>query len=173
MTIDYSKFPIAKPGRPPRRRRASSRRREREIRDRHAAQAAVIRVVRPEVFRADPVCVVCLGPARDTDEMNEVVPRSKTRGLPPDQRFHRKNCVRVHRACHRLVTEHRVDLAFLDPEQGVDGGLVVQRREWREAREAVVYWRKGRWNRAVGQWVPVQGHGFRGLIVKGVWCPES
>ena len=36
--------------------------------------------------------------------MHEIVPRSKTRGLPPEQRFSTANCVRLSQKCHHMVT---------------------------------------------------------------------
>jgi 5-methylcytosine-specific restriction endonuclease McrA len=96
---------------------------------RRAQERAWIEQVRREVFRLDPVCVVCDVPS-PSDELHEVVPRSRTRGQPPDQRFSRQLCVRLCRICHRDVTEHRVELAFYDMALGVDGGLLIQDRCW-------------------------------------------
>lgn len=95
---------------------------------RHPAQhRAVVEAVRAEVFQLDTVCVLCGGPPQATDEMHEFVMRSKTRGLPPEQRFNRRICGRTHRGCHRQFHEHRIQTEFLDPTQGIDGGLVVRR----------------------------------------------
>lgn len=104
---------------------------KREKRQKRKQAGEWIGVVRELVFRLDPCCAVCKGAARHDDEMHEIVPRSKTRGLPPEQRFNRANCVRLHRGCHRDVTEKRTRMTFLDPKLGVDGGLLV-RREGRE-----------------------------------------
>jgi hypothetical protein len=102
------------------------------------AHRTVVAAVRAEVFRLDTRCVVCLGPPTPDDAMHEVRPRSKTRGLPPAQRFNRQNCVRVHdgpgRSCHRWLTGDlgvgkAITMAFLDAEQGVDGGLLIQKAD--------------------------------------------
>lgn len=74
------------------------------------------------------MCAICLRPGRETDEMHEVIPRSKTRGLPPEQRFNRRNCVRLHRFCHQSVTTNTVKMAFVD-ETGMDGGVAILDRD--------------------------------------------
>jgi hypothetical protein len=100
---------------------------KREKRQKRQQAREWIGVVRELVFRLDPRCVVCGGAPTANDEMHEIVPRSKTRGLPPEQRFNRGNCVRLHGHCHREVTENRTRLTFLEPKLGVDGGLLVRR----------------------------------------------
>lgn len=119
MTIDSSGLPF-----PKRTRRERSRQKAQQ----KAVEHEIIRQTRELVFALDTVCVVCGGLPLPTDEMHEVVARSKTRGLSPLVRFSRRVCVRVHRACHRGVTEHRVELAFLNPLEGADGGVLIQRR---------------------------------------------
>lgn len=131
MSIDSSGLPFGKKllqfGK--KLRMKSARRWYRKERDdRRTIKNAVIAETRELVFTLDLVCGVCGGHPRGTDEMHEVIPRSQTRGMAPIMRFNRRICVRLHRDCHHQVTEHLVELAFLDPERGVDGGLVVQRR---------------------------------------------
>lgn len=117
---------------------------------RRAAHRDVVAEVRELVFRLDPQCVVCLGPAEPTDAMNEVVPRSKTRGLPPEERFNRGNCCRVHdgplRSCHRDITENRTVLEFMDPRKGMDGGLIIYRRAdiQDDGRVQAIVYRRGK-----------------------------
>lgn len=123
--IDSSGLPFGKP--PSRAGARAEKRREHN---------AVVSETRALVFELDRVCAVCGGWPRASDEMHEVIPRSQTRGQPIIMRFNRGNCVRLHRDCHRQVTEHSVELAFLDPERGVDGGLIIQRRG---AQDATLY----------------------------------
>lgn len=79
-----------------------SRKERKAKRDRD--EAAVIARVRARVFELDRACICGRCGASSFDEMHEVVPRSKTRGLPPEQRFFVANCVRLSRACHAAVT---------------------------------------------------------------------
>jgi hypothetical protein len=150
---------MPKPQKVPRRRARTWVKRRNAQRRKDAA--VVIAEVRELVFALDGVCAVCGGAPRGTDEMHEVRSRAQTRGLPPEERFSRRNCVRLHRACHNDVTEHRVEMAFLDPAEGMDGGLVVQRRG---SEEATVY-RRG----AKPQHVPAG----RGTARRGVWTPAG
>jgi 5-methylcytosine-specific restriction endonuclease McrA len=57
--------------------------------------------------------------------MHEIVPRSKTRGLPPEERFNLKNCIRLSRSCHRAVTEHRKWVHVHDAERGGGGPVTL------------------------------------------------
>ena len=94
-----------------------------------AKEVAVIDAVRAEVFRLDRQCIcgACL-PSK-TDEMHEIVPRSKTRGRPPEERFSVQNCVRLSRACHRKVTGDiggkKLEIECLSP-QGAMGPIAVK-----------------------------------------------
>lgn len=136
MSIDYSQFPFAKPG-PKARSRISVNRHKAEKAAKRKTQREVIALVRDEVFQQDRVCAVCRKPGKADDEMHEIVPRSKTRGLEPEQRFNVGNCIRLHSACHRAVTEHRVQLEFLMRELGMESGLLVSPR----GKEPHIYWR--------------------------------
>lgn len=122
MAIDYEAIARAGGfGKGPSRKEAKVRKR--------TSEADVIAAVRAEVFRLDAVCVVCGKPPGPSDAMHEILPRSKTRGMRPEERFNRRNCVRVHDGpgypCHRDLTEHRTRIAFLDPRLGADGGLQI------------------------------------------------
>ena len=95
-------------------------------RQRHADEVAVIREVRGAVFARDRVCTICGGKRRREslgleDQMNEIVPRSKTRGMAPRERFNLENCHRVCAACHQDITEHRIAVS-----RGLGGVLVVR-----------------------------------------------
>lgn len=126
-------LPFAKPPlRPKRKRQFIRHRRLRDV----ARHNAVVAAVRAEVFVLDTVCAVCGGRTLMLDQMHEVRSRSQTRGRPPEERFNRQNCVRLHRDCHRQVTEKLVLMAFVDAVAGMDGGLIVQRRGH---TDAVVY----------------------------------
>lgn len=127
--IDSSGLPFGKP--PSRAGARAEKRREHN---------AVVSETRALVFELDRVCAVCGGWPRASDEMHEVISRSQTRGMAPEDRFNRRICVRLHRECHHAVTEHRVELAFVDWDLGVDGGLIGQARG---SQQGVVY-RRGR-----------------------------
>jgi hypothetical protein len=91
-----------------------------------AREAALIAATRIEVFRLDPRCVICLGQGSPDDELNEFPPRSQTRGQRPEARFNRRVCMRVCRDCHQRITAHAIKLAYVDPAQGMDGGLAFE-----------------------------------------------
>lgn len=148
--IDYSKLAFGK---------GVSRKREK--RDKKAIHRDTVAEVRAEVFRLDVVCAICLGKPHTTDEMNEVIARSKTRGLAPSMRFNRRNCVRLHRACHQQVTEHRIELGFVEPRLGVDGGLIVQR----VGQPTAVVYRRG----AKPKHEPLGV----GVLRRGIWTPGA
>lgn len=103
--------------------------------EKKAVHRDVVAETRAEVFALDTVCVVCGLPPGPTDAMHEILSRAQTRGMSPEQRFNRKNCVRVHDGpgydCHRRITGDlgggRTRIEFLDPAQGVDGGLRITR----------------------------------------------
>ena len=110
----------------------------------------VVSEVRAAVFVADRVCVVCLGQPGPTDAMHEVLSRAQTRGLPPEERFHLRNCVRVHDGpgydCHRKITGdlggNKTLMTFLNGSLGVDGGLIIYKHDDIDADgmvSAVVY----------------------------------
>lgn len=92
-------------------------------------EAEVIAEVRGQVFELDAACICgkCR-PSLKFDEMHEIVARSKTRGLPPEERFNVRNCVRLSRKCHAMVTGEighgkRLKLECLDAERGAMGPI--------------------------------------------------
>lgn len=97
--------------------------RSEEKAERHAHEVAVIKATREKVFARDRRCRACDGRRRNflDDQMDEVVPRSKTRGLPPEERFNTRNCIRYCALCHQDKTEHRMRAEFVDPVLGADG----------------------------------------------------
>lgn len=88
--------------------------REKTKRAARQTQADVIREVREQVFERDKRCLCGACEPVDTDEMHEIVPRSKTRGLHPRRRFNKRNCVRLSRRCHADVTHHVLALEVFD-----------------------------------------------------------
>lgn len=108
---------------------AKPRSRAAEKRERDAHEAAVIGEVRAQVFARDRACRACGGTRRNflPDQMDEMVPRSKTRGLPPEERFSTRNCIRYCALCHQDKTEHRLVAVPADPALGADGEV---RHEW-------------------------------------------
>lgn len=88
-----------------------------------AEEAAVITEVREYIWRTRPSCQLCHGARRKDcmgleDQMHEDPPRSKTRGLPPRERFNLIICGRLCAACHRDVTENRLRVVFSNPALG-------------------------------------------------------
>lgn len=82
-------------------------------------QAAWIKRVREKVFQDRPNCQICHGARWDEclglpDQLHEDPPRSKTRGLPMQERFNPRVCGRLCAACHKDVTEHRLTIWFED-----------------------------------------------------------
>lgn len=113
--------------------RAAVKRQKRET------QAEVIIRVRAQVFLLDPACIC--GECRPSvkDEMNEVVPRSKTRGLPPEERFNSGNCIRMSRRCHRLFhgqlkTAKGLFVRFLDEQRKANGPIELR---WKDGRTKI------------------------------------
>lgn len=159
MNVDYTKLALPKTPHVPQRRARRAARTRREAR--RAARNAVVAATRRVVFALDARCVACLGPAAPDDQMHEIISRAKTRGLPPEARFNAGNCVRLHAACHQAVTLHRIELALVDPAIGVPGGLIVQRRGYKDA------WLYLRW--------PAGHHEYagRGTAARGIWTPED
>jgi len=91
---------------------------------------AVIAAVRASVVSRDTQCRLCHGMFAGGEfapEMHELVPRSKLGGRAPEEVFNRHNCLLLHRACHRDVTERRVTLTPADPDLGADGIVHVQK----------------------------------------------
>lgn len=99
-------------------------------------QSAVITAVRASVFNLDKACLCGKCRPAETDEMHEVVPRSKTRGLPPEVRFSTLNCVRLSRRCHAKVTGElghgkRLTITFADPSLGANGLVTLT---WKDGK---------------------------------------
>jgi hypothetical protein len=97
-----------------------------EKRAKRRTEKEVIAEVRAYVFDVrDRACRCGFCKPQPTDEMNEIVPRSATRGLDPEVRFSRANCLRLSRSCHRDLTEHRKALEALDTSLGAEGDVLV------------------------------------------------
>jgi hypothetical protein len=91
-----------------------------------AKAAAWLKAVREKVFARDRACRACHGGRRNWlhDQMHELRSRAHTRGLPPEERFNTKNCVRLCADCHTDVTERRLWI-YATTEDGADGYLEV------------------------------------------------
>ena len=105
-------------------------------RQKRETQAEIIVRVRKEVFLLDAACIC--GECRPSvkDEMNEVLSRAQTRGLPPEQRFNTGNCVRMSPKCHRLFhgilkVGKGLFLRFLDEQRRANGPIEVTRKDGR------------------------------------------
>lgn len=91
----------------------------------HAEEVKQIRKTREKVWRRTSHCECCGDSEQETaqkhpkaeHEMNEDPPRSKTRGLPPAQRFNVRVCCRICRPCHKLVTDNVIRFSFHDEER--------------------------------------------------------
>lgn len=85
-----------------------------------ASEAAHVQSVRAELFAREFRCFYCGETEIETalrffrkgygspphHEMHETVARSKTRGLPVEERFNQKICVRACPTCHRQHGHH-------------------------------------------------------------------
>jgi hypothetical protein len=87
------------------------------------ALAVHIAAVRAQVFDRDPCCRVSGLKSDLFDEMHEDPPRSKTRGMPKEDRFNLMVCIRLNRDIHRLVTEKKIRLVKVDPALGFNGPI--------------------------------------------------
>lgn len=108
---------------------------------RHAHETAVIKAVRADLWERSSVCELCGDTERQsaakypkaTHEMHEDPPRSATRGLPAEERFNLRICLRVCPGCHRDYGVH-VRALPLTTTEGFDGAYDVQRKnaagEW-------------------------------------------
>lgn len=99
-----------------------------KTRARRKTEAEVIAEVRTQVFELDAACICGKCKPSVRDEMNEVVPRSKTRRMAPEERFNVYVCVRMSRKCHAMFHGEighgkRLKLEFLDPEQRAMGPI--------------------------------------------------
>lgn len=96
---------------------------ERQARRMH--EADVIAAVRLQVFARDRACRCGVCPPRRDDEMHELVPRSRTRGRPPEDRFNMRVCLRLSKEYHEAVTRHRVRIEVVNSEVGANGPVRV------------------------------------------------
>tara|TARA_B100000949_G_scaffold223776_1_gene226573 strand:- start:340 stop:771 length:432 start_codon:yes stop_codon:yes gene_type:complete len=103
------------------------RRTEKQRRKR--ADAAWIRLVRKDVILRDGGCRSCqeLGLSPDNAglpmQMHELVYRSKTRGLPMEQRVNTKNCILICQFCHSALHAKMLSVFIEDSCKGADGKL--------------------------------------------------
>ena len=82
-------------------------------------QREVIASVRRDLWARETHCALCLRAfAGSEGEMHEIIPRSATRGQPPEERFNLRNCVRLHRACHQQTSRLRLHGLIKTPERG-------------------------------------------------------
>jgi hypothetical protein len=89
------------------------------------ALAAQIKAVREDIFTNRDLACRVTGLRSEFDHMHEDPSRAKTRGLPPEQRFNRRVCIRLNAKIHQLVTEKKIRLVKVDPERGFDGPIQV------------------------------------------------
>lgn len=89
------------------------------------ALAAQITAVREDIFTHRDLACRVTGLSSEFDQLHEDPPRSKTRGLPPEQRFNRHVCIRLNAKIHQLVTEKKIRLVKVDPVRGFDGPIQV------------------------------------------------
>lgn len=83
-------------------------------------ESAVKAETRAHVWRRAAACEACGDSERQTaahwhkaeHECHEVVPRSLTRGLPPEIRFSTENSARVCGWCHFYLTRHQIEFDF-------------------------------------------------------------
>lgn len=108
-----------------------------------AEEARHIKVVRRAVWRRSLNCELCgdtehqtrlSGAIKWSHEMHEDPPRSKTRGLPLEQRFSLKVCCRACPPCHWKQTENIKGVRFMDEEQRFAGDFDVIDRDGRILR---------------------------------------
>lgn len=102
--------------------------RDSEKRRKHDHRVDVIGENRKAVFDRDRVCRRCLRPGRKNDHCHEVISRAMLRGRPPEEIFTLVNCLRMCAACHEIVTRHREDIVYVDPELGCKGTVEFQPR---------------------------------------------
>lgn len=100
----------------------------------HQAEVEQIAKVRAWVWeRSQGYCECCSDTERETakvshkaaHEMNELIPRSLTRGLPPAERFNSAICLRMCPPCHSLFHAERLGVRVLDDAIGMDGDYEV------------------------------------------------
>ena len=104
-------------------------------------KADVIDVVRKQVFALDAACICGVCRPSKSDEMHEIVSRSALRGKRPEEVFSVRNCVRLSRKCHGLVTGQvgkgkALLVRCLDADLGAMGPVELT---WRKTGKQVVY----------------------------------
>lgn len=121
--IDYSVFDIPKgPTR-------------REIKDKKiAAESERKRLIHAQVWERSPEhCETCgdteaqtatQSPKR-THEMNELLPRSATKGMPPEDRFRLEICIRQCQPCHQLFHAELLEVVPLSDVHGMNGDYQI------------------------------------------------
>ena len=101
-----------------------TRQQEKDAADRAEAQQS--HETHDKVWARDSTCRICHGErckVRWQDEMHEKPSRAQTRNLPPEQRCSTRICARVGRICHRMITDHEIDVEFLS-DRGFDGPVM-------------------------------------------------
>lgn len=86
-------------------------------------ERAVIEAVHDYIWKTRTSCQLCHGSRRSEcagmpDEMHEDPSRAETRGRPAHERFNLIVCSRLCLACHRDVTENRIEIEFTVPALG-------------------------------------------------------
>jgi len=115
-----------------------NRKREKALAKR--AQGAWVVQVRAEVWeRSRGRCETCGDTEFDTarkslkfsHEMNELVPRSQTRGKPPEERFNTRICIRQCPLCHHAFHAGDLRVRPVSEQDGGDGNysILTRRRD--------------------------------------------
>ena len=93
------------------------------------ADAAWVRLVRKDVVIRDMGCRSCheMGLPSDNGglplQMHELVYRSKTRGLPIEERVNTRNCILLCEFCHSAIHAKMLSVFVEDARKGADGRL--------------------------------------------------
>jgi len=93
------------------------------------ADAAWVRLVRKDVVIRDMGCRSCheMGLPSDNGglplQMHELVYRSKTRGLPIEERVNTRNCILLCEFCHSAIHAKMLSVFVEDARKGADGQL--------------------------------------------------
>lgn len=96
------------------------------------AETAWVALVRKYVVLRDMGCRSCheLGISPDNAgielQMHEMVYRSKTRGLPIEDRVNTKNCILLCQFCHTAVHDKRLSIHIADTLRGANGKLIFK-----------------------------------------------
>jgi hypothetical protein len=97
-------------------------------RRKHNHRVDIIAENRKAVFERDRACRRCHRPGRKNDHCHEVISRAMLRGRPAEEIFSATNTLRLCSYCHEIVTRHREDIVFADPELGCQGTVEFQPR---------------------------------------------